>query len=233
MYIVLAGDAHLGVAVKDWFDRHGMGLTEVVALSGGSQWLTSVESIRPSAVVLTARAPDALVMRACRLVAGGARSRVVPLVVALAEADEEARIAILDAGADAVVHPFDLTVIEWQLRVVCDPTRGLRTYEGHDLSLAAGGMVVAAGQQVMLTAIEASILRALLQRPNRVISRRDFEHWLGRRSASRTVDVHIVRLRKKLGAFGQRIQTVRKVGYRYAPTRPSARSFRGPPPGAP
>jgi hypothetical protein len=92
-----------------------------------------------------------------------------------------------------------------------------------DLVIGAAGVAfVAAGPSVMLTGVEASILRALV--PNGTVwsAASTSKYWLGRHAAARTLDVHVARLRKKLGALGQRIPTVRKVGYQYVEPAPGA-----------
>jgi two-component system alkaline phosphatase synthesis response regulator PhoP len=75
------------------------------------------------------------------------------------------------------------------------------------------------GREVTLTMKEFELLRALMEAGGRTVGRRDllervWHHPPSRRSTSRTLDVHIRRLRQKLGSGGRRIVTVRSVGYR-------------------
>jgi two-component system phosphate regulon response regulator PhoB len=74
------------------------------------------------------------------------------------------------------------------------------------------------GQPVALTATEFRILQFLASRPGRVVSREEIiDAALGREAAifDRTIDVHITAIRKKLGAGGQQIETVRGFGYKF------------------
>ena len=218
--VILARDSQLGAVVKDYFDRRLIRPTEILLAPRpeAGEWL--VDGSRPSALLLVSRRPDAGTMEICRRVASDAAGAAVPLVVALEEADEASRVALLDAGADAIVQPIELAVLEWRLRAACDPTNVYRDYHGHDLVLKAGATtLLAAGRPVSLTRIEAAIIRVLVHKRNCVVSRGYLEHWLGYSTASRTLDVHVFRLRKKLAGLAVRIETVRSIGYRFTELR--------------
>jgi len=77
------------------------------------------------------------------------------------------------------------------------------------------------GNPVELSFREFELLAFLAEHPGRVFNRRQLvgSVWDGAAVGSRTVDVHVRRLRAKLGRYAARIVTVRNVGYRYEPTR--------------
>ena len=147
-----------------------------------------------------------------------ARAHPTPVLIATARDAVADRIAGLNAGADDyVVKPFDLDELIARIRAV------LRRHAAAAASLlVCGGLaldplrkaVTLDGAPVALAAREFALLEALMQRPGAVLSRKKLEEaiysWdddLG----SNAVEVHIHRLRKKLGT--DTIRNVRGVGY--------------------
>jgi len=148
----------------------------------------------------------------------------VPIVMLTARGEEEDKVSGLEAGADDyVTKPFSPRELIARIKAV------LRRYqpEGNsdwvqvgDLALSATSHQVMAGDTpVDLGPTEFKLLSFLLNHPERVYSRTQLlDHVWGRDSfvEERTVDVHILRLRKALQPVGQDhlVQTVRGVGYR-------------------
>ncbi len=144
---------------------------------------------------------------------------VTPIVVLTARDQISDRIAALDAGADDyLVKPFDLAELSARIRAVG------RRYSGNpnplvvvgdlDVDLAARS-VHRAGKPIRLTQREWSLFEAFVQNPNQLISKARLEERLYSFDAeveSNTIEVHVARLRKKLGANA--IETVRGMGYR-------------------
>jgi DNA-binding response OmpR family regulator len=76
--------------------------------------------------------------------------------------------------------------------------------------------VEADGQAILLTATQFRILAVLLGQPDRTVSRKELvERGIGTVVEERTVDVHVKELRRQLGPYGNRVDTVRFQGYRY------------------
>ncbi|MEQ1504806.1 MAG: response regulator transcription factor [Myxococcota bacterium] len=146
--------------------------------------------------------------------------------VVLAETASEAdRVAAFEAGADDVVPKTSLSVRELSLRVRAIGRRppSIAPAPGAG-NLVAGPLVVDAegrevrvdGRVVRVSAVELALLTVLLSRPNRVIDRSTLalRVWNGEEVQDRTVDSAVKRLRARLGAVGDRIETVRGFGYR-------------------
>jgi DNA-binding response OmpR family regulator len=154
--------------------------------------------------------------------------RRVPILMLTARGREEDRVRGLDLGADDyVVKPFSLKELMARVRA------RLRSYEPETLPVARIGdaevdlgamQVTRDGETVPLTKLEAGVLRLFLANPGKVLSRSRFldEVWgYDRHPTTRTVDMHIARVRDKIGDTGQAarfIHTVHGVGYRYDPT---------------
>ena len=161
----------------------------------------------------------------CRLVRGESRIPVILLTARTTEAD---RLEGLDLGADDYVSkPFSPRELVARVRAVLRRTR-----PEEDEALAVGALaidlarreVTVAGRAVDLTPRELAILVALARAPGRVFSRealRDRAFGPSSDALERTVDAHIVKLRRKLAAAAEgpdtpAIETVFGAGYRLA-----------------
>jgi DNA-binding response OmpR family regulator len=149
----------------------------------------------------------------------------VPVVVATARDDEAEIVRLLDAGADDyVVKPYSAEHLEARVRAVLrrsGPDPQQQTMTVGEIAVDLGGQQVTfRGQPLELTAREFELLVYLLERPGRMVSKRQLlaEVWhqpYG--GADKTVDVHLSWLRKKLGetaAEPRYIHTRRGVGVR-------------------
>jgi DNA-binding response OmpR family regulator len=134
-------------------------------------------------------------------------------------------VAGLDLGADDyVTKPFSLRELSARVRAVLRRStrpdeRPAIAYRGAHLSADFEAVAVTVdGQAVRLTRREFELLRYLVQNKNRVVSRdRLLERVWGydRLVETRSVDVHVGRLRGKLGGAGRQIETVVGLGYRF------------------
>ncbi|HVK74863.1 MAG TPA: response regulator transcription factor [Kofleriaceae bacterium] len=146
----------------------------------------------------------------------------VPVIMLTARGDEADRVVGLELGADDyVAKPFSPRELLARLRAVLRRTQPAAAAE----RVAAAGIEVDAGarqawvdgEAVELTGLELDVLLALVRRAGRVVPRSALLGLAGRDDtvvSERAVDVHISRLRKKIGDDdGRRIRTVRGVGY--------------------
>ena len=147
----------------------------------------------------------------------------VPVIMLTARSAEMDRVAGLENGADDyVVKPFGIMELQARVKAVLRRTerRGDRVLTWGDVELdPAAREVHKAGKPVELTYKEYSLLRLLLEHTNLVVTRETILQvvWGTDISVeSRTVDMHIRTLRKKLGDAGRYICTIRKVGYKLA-----------------
>lgn len=151
-----------------------------------------------------------------------ARGQDLPVLIITARDGTPARVEGLDSGADDyLVKPFDLEELLARIRALLRRrvarTQSFIVHGKLTLDLASHE-VQFEGQPVKLSAREFSILRALLDNPGGVVSKRQLEEKLYGWNAeieSNTVDVYVHHLRKKFGT--DFIRTVRGVGYKVAP----------------
>ncbi|HEY8179680.1 MAG TPA: response regulator transcription factor [Candidatus Limnocylindria bacterium] len=177
-------------------------------------------------IVLDVMLPGYDGMEVCRRIR---ESSGVPILLLTARSGDSDKVVGLDMGADDyVVKPFSprelMARVRAQLRRHSRPEADAPVLIAEGLRLdPAAVRVEVDGQAVGLTAMEFRILQALMQRPERVYSRDELIDVMHDGEdpgiIDRTVDVHLGRLRGKLGddaAAPRFIETVRSVGYRFA-----------------
>jgi phosphate regulon transcriptional regulator PhoB len=194
----------------------------------GPEALREVQKAAPDLVVLDLMLPDLDGLEVCRQLRGDRRTAAVPIIMLTAKSDEVDRIVGLEVGADDyVAKPFSPKELVARVRAVlrrAHPGEPSRSLAGGAVRLdLARHLVTVDGQPVDLTPKEFDLLHALMEAGGRVLSR---EHLLNRvwgyaradEIESRTVDVHIRRLRAKLGPEERRVATIKGVGYRFETT---------------
>jgi DNA-binding response OmpR family regulator len=193
----------------------------------GPDALREAKTAAPDLVILDLMLPAIDGLEVCRRLRGDAATAGVPIIMLTARADEVDRVVGLEIGADDyVVKPFSPKELVARVRAVlrrAQPAEPARVLTAGPLTLdPARHVVTLAGGPLALTPKEFDLLQVLLESAGRVLSReRLLSHVWGYARAdeieSRTVDVHVRRLRAKLGDFGSRIATVKAVGYRFEP----------------
>lgn len=198
-------------------DQHATDWVQTVS-AAHSAWLAPSSEIVPyDAVIVDLGLPDGSGIDLIRQ----ARARKIKTVVLIVTARDRVndRIAGLDAGADDyMVKPIDLDELAARLRAI-DRRKSGRTDELRVLGAltidALARTVTLHGQPVTLTAQEFAVLLALVRRPGAIVSRARIEEALyswEKSVESNTIEVHIHRLRRKLGV--KTIETHRGQGYR-------------------
>src|SRR5262245_27572961 len=163
-------------------------------------------------------------LEVCRLIRRQTATSHVPIIIVSARADEVDRILGLEMGADDyVVKPFSLKELAARCRVVMRRADGrtdaTTAYTDENFEVEFDAYLVRyRNRDIRLTYKEFELFRYLLERAGRVITRdRLLERvWgLDAEVDARSVDAHIRRLRRKLGAGRDPIQTVVGAGYRF------------------
>ena len=201
------------------------GMRFIHALDGGTA-LRLARAELPDVALLDLMLPGLDGLEVCRQLRREAATRRLPIIMLTARGEEVDRVVGLELGADDyVVKPFSPRELLARIRAVLRRTEGA---ERPPAGRAAGDLhvdearhaVTVGGQPVELTAKEFGLLAALMRADGRVLGREQLlETVWGYANAaeieSRTVDVHVRRLRAKLGAEARRIVTVKAVGYRF------------------
>ena len=200
---------------------------DIDCAASGEEALRRARTRLPDLVLLDLMLPGVDGLEVCRRLKGDRRSARVPVMMLTAKGEDADVVAGLELGADDyVVKPFSPRVLLARIRAVLrrrdqeeDGDEDQRIVELGPLRIdPARHQVLVNGRPAGLTALEFRILAALARRPGFVLTRYqivDATQGEGVGVTDRSVDVHMVSLRRKLGAAGAAIETVRGVGYRF------------------
>jgi DNA-binding response OmpR family regulator len=199
----------------------------VVQAFDGPTAVLAVQQEHPDLLILDWMLPRLDGLEVCRRVR---RESIVPILMLTARSEEIDRVLGLEVGADDyLTKPFSVRELLARVRAILrrvELMRGDGTEADAAPVLAAGPLTIdlgqhaatVGGQPVDLTPKEFDLLALLLRNPGRAFSR-DYliEKVWGYDAAGsdRTIDTHVLRLRKKLGRVGDRIETVWGIGYRF------------------
>ena len=221
--LIVEDEPDIARLMKHALERGGELDVEMVAT--GANALKAVMEQPPSLILLDLNLPFIDGLEVCRLLRSRASSAAIPIIMVTARTSETDRVAGLELGADDyVTKPFSLRELVARVRAVL--RRPPQTASDRNAGYQRGPLAIdfdavsvrVSGASVRLTKREFELLRFLVENRNRVLSRdRLLERvWgLDRQVETRSVDVHVGRLRGKLGHAGRQIETVIGMGYRF------------------
>ena len=202
----------------------------VVSASKGAEALRLVKEEHPDVVLLDVMLPDVTGLDVCRQIKTDSATKQICVVMLTARAEEIDRVVGFELGADDyVTKPFSVRELTLRVSAILRRHSVPPTEDGlvefGVLRLDRGGYRVwVEGRELELTALEFNLLITLYDRRDRVQARPTLLEDVWGVSAdvtTRTVDTHVKRLREKLGAARDYIETVRGVGYRFIGQLPS------------
>ena len=222
--LVVEDERDIADLVKHTLERGGD--IEVFVVSTGDGALQAASDEPPDLILLDLDLPVLSGLEVCRLLRGRPATSQVPIIMLTARTSENDRVAGLDLGADDyITKPFSTRELAARVRAALrrrrgdGETPGPRVYKGRHLVADFDAVNIAVdGEAVRLTRREFELLHYLVENRNRVLSRdRLLERVWGydRMVETRSVDVHVGRLRTKLRAAGKQIETVVGLGYRF------------------
>jgi len=196
---------------------------EVTSARDGEEALLLVEEDLPDVILLDWMMPNLSGLEVCRMLKSRTETRAIPIIMLSARSEDVDRVRGLETGADDyLIKPYSvielMARVRTQLRRVRPSTVGqVLSYEDITLN-AETHRVSRAGQSLKLGPTEYRLLSTFLERPGRVWSREQLLDRVWGRELdvdTRTVDVHIGRLRKVLtqGGGSDPVRTVRGAGY--------------------
>jgi len=219
--LIVDDDAELVALLGEFLAGEGFA---VLSAADGERGARAALAERPDLVVLDVMLPGLNGFEALKRI----RERsAVPVVMLSARGEEVDRVVGLELGADDYLpKPFSPRELAARIRAVLRRGRAAASGEAvvavGDVELDPGARRVRrAGAEMELTGTEFSLLERLLREAGAVVRREElYRDVLGRRAGGfdRSLDVHVSALRRKLGPAsggGERIKTVRGVGYQY------------------
>lgn len=219
--LIVEDDDDIAQLVHRYLTRAGH-IAEVIR--AGDEALSRVRDRAPDLIILDLMLPGLDGLEVCRALRASPGTRALPIIMLTARSEESDRVAGLELGADDyVTKPFSPN--ELVARVGALLRRAQRWAESGESTLGFGSIVLDRerhrvtdeGRDIRLTAKEFLLLEYLLQHRGRVLSRDLLltDVWGYRYTGgTRTVDVHVRRLREKLPVLAEAIETVKQFGYR-------------------
>lgn len=194
---------------------------EVRGFASPKEFWEELTSLLPKLVLLDIMLPGEDGLSVLRKLKGSAKTEHIPVIMLTAKDSEFDKVTGLDMGADDyVAKPFGTMELISRVRAVlrrCEKVRGNKAYRIGELYVEPDKHIISvSGENVALSYKEYLLLMVLLEAEGSVVTRDTLlsKVWGEYYSESRTLDVHIRKLRIKLKSAGSLIQTVKGIGYK-------------------
>jgi DNA-binding response OmpR family regulator len=218
--LVVEDDPDIADLIRHYLEKSGHA---VQVLGSGAAVLPKVRGERPDLIVLDLMLPGLDGLMVCQALRADPLTAAIPIIMVTARGEEADRIAGLELGADDyVTKPFSAKELAARVTALlrrtqrADATDPVVSYGPITIDTARH-VITVDGQEVRLTAKEFLLLMYLVQHRGRVLSRDllltdvwGYQYTGG----TRTVDVHIRRLREKMPVLSERIETIKQFGYK-------------------
>ncbi len=200
---------------------------QVRTANSGREAMRAIASEAPDLVILDLMIPEISGKDLLRMLRSRRETERIPVIILTARGEEDDRVQGFELGADDYISkPFSPKEMVLRVKAVlrrAEPSRPAGSYSkvlraGSLLVDVGANQVTVEGDTVQLTPKEFQLLVCLLERRGRTQSRSDLLEAVWETTAdieTRTVDMHVGRLRSKLGPAGDSIETVRGFGYRF------------------
>jgi two-component system, OmpR family, phosphate regulon response regulator PhoB len=223
--LIIEDEKGLVQSLTWYFNREGY---ETIVAADGAEGLRKAQALLPDLILLDLMLPGMGGLDVCRELRSGAKTKLIPIIIITARAEETDEVIGLSMGADDyVTKPFSNKVLLQRVKAIL--RRAETTPDATDVTDHLGirvdrmrHVVTVHDQRLDLTPTEFRLLECLIRQPGRAFTRHQLmDASIGEGSIvlERTIDVHIKTLRKKLGDLKsgspELIETVRGVGYRF------------------
>ncbi len=219
--LVVEDDPDIAKLVVHYLDKAGFS-TEV--LTSGRDALAVLAARPPDLLILDLMLPQVDGLEICRVARSNETTAAIPIIMLTARAEESDRIVGLELGADDyLAKPFSPNELVARVRALLRRAKRVAPLPGRTVTYGPIAVdseqhtVSVAGVEIALTAKEFLLLEYLLQHRGRVLSRDLLltDVWGYRYTGgTRTVDVHVRRLREKLPLLSKALVTVKQFGYK-------------------
>ena len=190
----------------------------------GASLLSYLNTALPDLIILDLMLPEIDGLEVCRILKKEDRTSSIPIIMLTAKGTETDKVVGLELGADDyIVKPFSprelLARVKAVLRRAETKAEKPKLIRIDDLLIDSGKFeVTVRGKKIDLTTTEFRILTILAERPGWVFTRDQLLDRLWGEDKiviGRTIDVHVTRLRKKLGELGRLVKSIRGIGYKF------------------
>ncbi len=220
--LIVDDEKNIVESIKYNLDKEGF---RTLVARDGAQALELARRELPDLILLDWMLPEVDGLEVCRLLKQDTKTTHIPIVMLTVKSDETDKVLGLEMGADDyVTKPFSSRELVARIKAILRRMHApvpAEIFQLEDLRVDWGKhLVFVKGKSVALTSKEFTLLKALIEAHGRVLSReRLLENvWGYERSVeieTRTVDLHVSQLRKKLKPLSNRLLTVKNAGYRF------------------
>lgn len=218
MIYLVEDDDNIRKLVSYALCKEGFNIKE---FSSPLEFWDEIEDNAPKLILLDIMLPDEDGLSVLKKLREKSKTRDIPVIMLTAKGSEFDKVTGLDMGADDyIAKPFGMTELISRIRAVLrryEKTQPDKTYKVGELYVnPAKHIIEVSGESVALSYKEYSLLMVLLEAEGNVVERETLltKVWGEFYAESRTLDVHIRKLRVKLGNAGGLIQTVKNIGYK-------------------
>jgi two-component system alkaline phosphatase synthesis response regulator PhoP len=219
--LIVEDEPDIAQLVKLYLEKGGF---HANIAGSGVEALKLIKSERPELMILDLMLPEMDGIEVCKRIRTVPETALLPIIMLTAKAEESDTIIGLELGADDyVTKPFSPKMLVARVKALFrrlertnDPTRSSLSFETLVMDLARHEVTVN-GKEVSLTAKEFGLLEHLLRHPGRVLTRDvllnsiwGYDYY----GTTRTVDVHIRRLKLKIPLLDEAIISVKSLGYK-------------------
>ena len=220
LVLVVEDEAALVTMLRYNLEKQGFRVDEA---ADGQEALTRIAEAQPDLVLLDWMLPVVSGIEVCRQIRRRPATRELPVIMLTARTEDQDAVRALNTGADDyITKPFSVEALLARMRALLRragavPAKGQLAF--HDINMDLGAhRVTRNGRRVHLGPTEFRLLEFLMQHPRRVFSREEMLNAVWGPDIhveSRTVDVHVRRLRKSINGEGELdvVRTVRTAGY--------------------
>jgi DNA-binding response OmpR family regulator len=196
---------------------------EVDVCHDGRSGLHRASELQPDLIILDVMLPHISGLQVARQIRTSPRTASIPILMLTAKAEEMDQISGLQSGADDyVTKPFSVKILVARVEAMLRRSRGVAGASSDAIVLGpvqadlSTHEVTVDASPIKLTLTEFRLLVAMMRKPGKVLSRADLMYSAMGPSVlvtTRTIDVHVASIRKKLGIHANMIRTIRGVGY--------------------
>lgn len=219
--LIVEDETDIAQLVKLYLEKDGF---QTTIATTGAEGLAQIKSDRPDMVILDLMLPEMDGLEICKKIRTAPDTALLPVLMLTAKAEESDTIIGLELGADDyVAKPFSPKVLVTRVKALFrrlerakDPKQMSYTYGPLLVDLSRHEALLD-GTEILLTAKEFGLLEQLLHHPGRVLTRDvllntvwGYDYY----GTTRTVDVHIRRLKQKLPFLNEAIISVKSLGYK-------------------
>ena len=218
--LIIEDEADIARLVKHYLEREGH---KVAHAATGPQGLSEIQKHKPDLIILDLMLPGMDGLEICKKIRGRPETAQIPLLILTAKGEETDKVIGLEMGADDyLTKPFSpremVARVRALLRRTHPPETGAAVLRYGKIVVDPSRHEVRVGEkEILLTAKEFGLLELLLKNRGRVLTRDvllnqvwGYDYF----GTTRTVDVHIRRLREKIPPLSNAIVTVKSLGYK-------------------